>query len=51
MISENTKQNGVEPIKSEYKEYVIYEVPPNSQGATTLILMNILENFNLENLK
>jgi len=41
----------VDPIKTEYKEYEIFEVPPNSQGATTLILLNILEKLNLGKFK
>jgi len=40
----------VEPLKNTYREFEVYEIPPNSQGATTLILLNILENFNLQTL-
>jgi len=40
----------VEPLKVTYRDYELYEVPPNSQGATSLIIMNILENFDLKDL-
>jgi len=40
----------VEPLKNTYRDFEVYEVPPNSQGATTLILLNILENFDLQTL-
>ncbi len=35
----------VEPLKITYRDFDVYEVPPNSQGATTLILLNLLEDF------
>jgi gamma-glutamyltranspeptidase/glutathione hydrolase len=41
----------VEPLKVTYRDSDVYEVPPNSQGATTLILLNILENLDLKKIK
>jgi len=38
----------VEPLKTTYRDFEVYEIPPNSQGATTLIILNILENFDLQ---
>ncbi len=32
-----------EPLRGEYKGYVIYEMPPNSQGATTFYVLYGLE--------
>jgi gamma-glutamyltranspeptidase/glutathione hydrolase len=40
----------VEPLKVSYRDLDVYEVPPNSQGATTLMILNILENFDVNKL-
>ncbi len=37
----------VEPIASDYRGYQVCELPPNGQGLTALIALNILENFDL----
>jgi len=36
------------PIKTNYKEYEIFETPPNSQGVVLLMALNILKGFNLQ---
>ncbi|MFP4363626.1 MAG: gamma-glutamyltransferase family protein [Spirochaetia bacterium] len=36
----------VEPISIQYRDTTVYQNPPNSQGITQLIALNILEGFN-----
>ncbi len=37
----------VEPISSSYRGLEVVELPPNGQGLTALVLLNILEQFDL----
>ncbi|RXZ82671.1 gamma-glutamyltransferase [Paenibacillaceae bacterium] len=41
----------VEPISTDYRGYQVYQLPPNSQGFTGLMALNIIENFNLQQLE
>jgi gamma-glutamyltranspeptidase/glutathione hydrolase len=41
------KADWVEPIRTSYKGYTLYELPPNNQGLTALLLLNILEGIDL----
>ena len=40
----------VDPIFSNYRGYDVYECPPNGQGIVALMILNILEQFDLSSL-
>jgi gamma-glutamyltranspeptidase/glutathione hydrolase len=37
----------VTPIKIKYRDWMVYQIPPNGQGVGTLEMLNIMENFPL----
>ena len=43
----NHRGEVVAPITTNYRGLDLYELPPNGQGLTALVLMNILEEFDL----
>ena len=46
----NTTAEWVKPIYSDYRGFRIYECPPNGQGLVALIILSILEKFDLRNM-
>ncbi len=40
-----------DPIKTDYHDLTVYQAPPNSQGISMLIALNILEGFDFSALK
>jgi gamma-glutamyltranspeptidase/glutathione hydrolase len=42
------KSDWTEPISTDYKGHQVLEFPPNTQGATALEMLNILEGFDLK---
>jgi gamma-glutamyltranspeptidase/glutathione hydrolase len=41
------RSDWVEPIRTRYRGHEIYQCPPNSQGITLLMMLNLLEGFDL----
>ncbi len=45
------KSTWVEPISTNYRGHTLYEFPPNNQGLTALLLLNILEGVDLPSMR
>jgi gamma-glutamyltranspeptidase / glutathione hydrolase len=45
------KSEWVEPISTMYRGYTLFELPPNGQGLTALLLLNILEGIDLKSMR
>jgi gamma-glutamyltranspeptidase/glutathione hydrolase len=46
----NHRGEAVVPVHSNYRGLEVFELPPNTQGLTALIMLNVLEGFNLADL-
>ena len=46
-----TKGDFVKPIKGTYREKDIFQLPPNTQGIISLLILKILNNFNISKYK
>ncbi|MGH9339863.1 MAG: gamma-glutamyltransferase [Acidobacteriota bacterium] len=44
---QNYHAQWVEPISTTYRGYEVFELPPNGQGIAALMMLNILEGFDL----
>jgi len=44
----NHRADWVQPISTEYRQFRVWEIPPNTQGIAALIALNILEGFELQ---
>ena len=42
------KSNWVDPISTTYRGHTLHELPPNNQGLTALLLLNMLEGLDLQ---
>ena len=45
-----TKSTWGKPVSSSYREYSIFETAPNSQGIAALMILNLLEDYDLSSL-
>lgn len=45
------KAEWVEPLSTVYRGHTLYELPPNGQGLTALLLLNILEPLDLKTMR
>lgn len=43
----NHKANWVAPLSVKYRDYIAYNLPPNTQGMASLEILNILNNFDV----
>lgn len=47
----NHKGDWITPLKGQYRGYDVYQVPPNSQGFVGIMALNIIEQFDMKNIK
>ena len=44
------KSNWGQPVSTTYRGYTVYETAPNSQGLAALMILNLLEGYDLSSL-
>ena len=47
----NHRTEWVDPVKGQYRGYDIYEIPPNGQGITVLMALNILSQADMSKIE
>jgi gamma-glutamyltranspeptidase/glutathione hydrolase len=45
------KAEWVEPISTTYRGHTVYEIPPNGQGLTALLMLNMLEGVDVQSMR
>jgi gamma-glutamyltranspeptidase/glutathione hydrolase len=45
-----TEGNYTDSVSTEYRGFRVHQMPPNNQGLTALLMLNILSGFDLANL-
>jgi len=48
---ETARGDYVTPINTAYRGRTVHQIPPNNQGLTALVMLNLLEGFNLSKLE
>jgi gamma-glutamyltranspeptidase len=44
------RSDWVEPLHTNYRGYEVYQLPPNTQGIATLMILNLLEEMDLKSI-
>jgi len=47
---QETKSTWGKPVSTAYRDYTVYETAPNSQGLAALLILNLLEGYDLSSL-
>ena len=46
----DTESTWGDPVSTQYREYTVFETAPNSQGITALLILNLLEGYDLRSM-